>query len=105
GRTRPDPARARSRSGQYAGKESRVSDEGRRRWNRPGRTRADRSGLARRFGTNSHGVLRRGGAVRQRAAPFDSSTGRVNAMDAILIVNAGSSSVKFQVFQVQGRAG
>ena len=25
-------------------------------------------------------------------------------MDAILIVNAGSSSVKFQVFQVQGRA-
>ena len=29
----------------------------------------------------------------------------MNAMDAILIVNAGSSSVKFQVFQVQGKAG
>ena len=29
-------------------------------------------------------------------------SGRVNAMDTILVVNAGSSSVKFQVFAIDG---
>jgi hypothetical protein len=40
-----------------------------------------------------------------RAASRQLYRQRERTMDAILIINAGSSSVKFQVFEVQGKAG
>ena len=49
-----------------------------------------------------HGLLRRGVALCRCAAPPRADCSRVTAMDTILVVNAGSSSVKFQVFAVDG---
>src|SRR5258705_11366565 len=40
------------------------------------------------------------GALRRRMSPQDRPPGRVTLMDTILVVNAGSSSVKFQVFAI-----
>ena len=50
-----------------------------------------------------HGVLRGCGALCRCPAPPRADSRRVNAMDTILVVNAGSSSVKFQVFAVDRR--
>ena len=50
-----------------------------------------------------HGVLRRRGrSMPMRAARSRGAAGGVTAMDTILVVNAGSSSVKFQVFAIDG---
>jgi len=46
--------------------------------------------------------VRGGGALRRRAPPRHGPAGRVTAMDTILVVNAGSSSLKFQVFATDG---
>jgi acetate kinase len=44
--------------------------------------------------------VRGSGALRRGATQNGGVAGGVNAMDAILIVNAGSSSVKFQIFEL-----
>jgi len=48
-----------------------------------------------------HGIVRRCNALCRRAASCPDNR-RVMPMDTILVVNAGSSSVKFQVFAVDG---
>ena len=50
----------------------------------------------------AHGLLRGRGALCRRTAPARADRRGVTAMDTILVVNAGSSSVKFQVFAVEG---
>ena len=50
-----------------------------------------------------HGVLRGGGALCRRPAARSGLTGGVSIMDTILVVNAGSSSLKFQVFAIDCR--
>src|SRR5262249_664401 len=56
------------------------------------------------FGTFARGVLRGGGPLR-RCTPAQCAVAEgVMAMDAILAVNAGSSSVKFQIFGIEGAA-
>ncbi len=59
------------------------------------------SDLACRFAPGPHGLVRDRGALRRRAAPRFNRCGSVNAMDTILVANAGSSSVKFQVFGIE----
>src|SRR5262249_27828431 len=49
-----------------------------------------------------HGLLRGRNPLCRRAAPSRDDGRGVTAMDTILVVNAGSSSVKFQVFAVDG---
>ena len=50
----------------------------------------------------AHGVLRGCDTLCRRTAPPRPDRCSVTAMDTILVVNAGSSSVKFQVFAVDG---
>ena len=102
-RPRADPGRAGSRGRQHAGEESHLPRQGRCGRHRARRARADRSDLARRFACAPAWRPARwrslyADARRRRA----SIAGRVIAMDTILVVNAGSSSVKFQVFAVDG---
>ena len=68
------------------------------RRHRARRAGADHSDLAGRFGARAHGLVRRRGAVCRCAPPQAGRCRRPDAMDTILVVNAGSSSVKFQVF-------
>ena len=65
------------------------------------RPRADRADLARGFGAQPHGLLRGRGALCG-GAPRQQPNGRRvgTAMDTILVVNAGSSSVKFEIFEI-----
>ena len=95
---RADPGRSRSRSRQHAGQEPHLPGQGRCRRHRARRARADHPDLARGFGARAHGLLRRRGALRRCAPRQGRVAGGVTAMDTILVVNAGSSSVKFQVF-------
>ena len=44
---------------------------------------------------------RRGRALCRRAPPHGAAADRVTSMDTILVVNAGSSSVKFQIFAIE----
>ena len=57
------------------------------------------------FGARAHGLLRGRRALRPCAPQHGRVAGGVTAMDTILVVNAGSSSVKFQVFATDGRSG
>src|SRR5262249_38602731 len=55
------------------------------------------------LGAQPHGLLRGGGALRRCAPAHRRRTGRVKrpgdtTMDTVLVVNAGSSSVKFQLY-------
>src|SRR5690606_867323 len=54
------------------------------------------------FGARSDDVLCGRGSLCECKAPAGSNNCRVIVMDTILIVNAGSSSAKFQVFSVDG---
>ena len=49
-----------------------------------------------------HGLLRGGGPICGRPAARHGLAGRVTNMETILVVNAGSSSLKFQVFALAG---
>src|SRR4029434_10734022 len=60
------------------------------------------SHLARGFRALAHGVLCGRGALRRRPAQGFVIAGCVRSMDSILVVNAGSSSVKFELFSVDG---
>ena len=66
------------------------------------RPRSGRADVAGGFAAGADGLLRRRGALRRCAAPSCAGSRRVIAMDTILVVNAGSSSVKFQIFAVDG---
>ena len=79
-----------------------VPGQGRRGRHRARRARADHPDLARGFRAHPHGLLRGRGALCRRAPPRRGLAGRVTAMDTILVVNAGSSSLKFQVFAIDG---
>ena len=92
-------------AGNMLAKNLTLPGEGGQRRHRARRARADHPDLARgfvraRMASCAVAVLyadaRRRARNRQRS---------VNAMDTILVVNAGSSSVKFQVFAVTGEAG
>ena len=78
--------------------------EGRCRGHRARRTRADRPDLAGRLGAHAAGLLR----CRRAPCRCPSARGEpaacVTIMDTILVVNAGSSSLKFQVFGIAGNA-
>ena len=63
---------------------------------------SDRADVARGFAARAHGFLRGCNALCRRTAASRPDSRRVTAMDTILVVNAGSSSVKFQVFAVDG---
>ena len=67
-----------------------------------GATRSDRADVACRFAESAHGFLCGCDALCRRTAAPRPDRCRVTAMDTILVVNAGSSSVKFQVFGVDG---
>ena len=81
-----------------------FSRPGGRGGDRARRTRADHPDLARRFRARAHGVLRGRSALCACAPRHRGAAGGVGcaAMDTILVVNAGSSSVKFQVFETDG---
>ena len=98
-----DPGRARSRGRQHAGQESHLPGEGGCRRHRARRARADHPDLARGFGAHPHGLLRRRRALCRCAPARGRRCRRRDGMDTILVVNAGSSSVKFQVFGIDGR--
>ena len=74
------------------------ADSGR---HRSRRARSHHSDLASRFPQRPHGIVRHFGALCRRPPPRLHRCGRVNAMDTILVANAGSSSVKFQIFEVE----
>ena len=69
------------------------------------RARSDHSHLARRFAAGPHGLLRDRGALCRRPPARVNRCGGVNVMDTILVANAGSSSVKFQVFGIEQDGG
>ncbi len=62
------------------------------------RTRAHHSHFSGGFAQGANGVLRGGGALRRRASARNQPAGGVSVMDEILVANAGSSSVKFELF-------
>ena len=100
---RADPGRARSRSRQHARQEPFVPGQGRRGRDRARGARTDHPHLAGRFRAHPHGLLRGGGPLCGRPTARHRLAGRVTNMETILVVNAGSSSLKFQVFAI-GRA-
>src|SRR5262249_24212119 len=103
-RARADSRRPRPRSRQYAGQESRIHGQGRHGRDRTWGSRADHPDIARGFRAFAHGLLRRGSPLRRRAPTECAAAESMIAMDAILVVNAGSSSVKFQIFAVEAGA-
>src|SRR5262249_40726882 len=64
----------------------------------PWRSRPRRFDVASGLRAQPHGVVRGRRALCQCAPPEGGCRRRVTVMDAILVVNAGSSSLKFQVF-------
>ncbi len=93
--------RARSRSWKHACQESDLFGQSGRRRNRAWRTRTHYSDVTCGFCASSHGFLRGGRHLCRCPPPQGSRASRVTAMDAILVVNAGSSSLKFQVFDIE----
>ena len=75
-----------------------ISCQSRRGRNRARGARADHPHVAGRFRPHPHGLLRGGGPICGRPAARHGLAGRVTDMETILVVNAGSSSLKFQVF-------
>ena len=69
--------RPRPRSRQHAGKEPDLPRQGRRRWHRPRRTRADHSHLACQLGAHPHGLVRRCSALCACAPHRRASAGGV----------------------------
>ena len=57
------------------------------------------------FRAHAHGILRGCCALRGRTPAQGGAAGGVTIMDTILVVNAGSSSLKFQVFETDGKSG
>src|SRR5262245_57486245 len=85
--------------GKASGSETpRVHIAYRHRGDRARRARSDHPDVARGLRALAHGLLRSCGALRPCAPPPGHVAGGMTAMDTILVVNAGSSSVKFQVF-------
>ena len=72
---------------------------------RAGRPRSDRADVAGGFAEIPHGILCRCDALCRRPASPRPNSCSVTVMDTILVINAGSSSVKFQVFAVDGNGG
>ena len=70
------------------------------RGHRARRARADHPHLARRQCADAHGVLRRGRAASPQPNGEAADPGLKPMTDTILVVNAGSSSIKFQLFAV-----
>ena len=95
---RADPRGARSRSRQHARQEPHIPDQGRRRRDRPRRTRTGDPHIARRFRARAPRLVRCRRALRRCPPACLEPPCGVIGMCAILVVNAGSSSVKFQVF-------
>ena len=98
---RPDSGRAGSRVRQHAGQEPRLFCQGGWRRHRARRAGSDHPDIARGLAARPHGVLR-GRDPLCRCAPSPRGNRGMSVMDTILVVNAGSSSVKFQVFAVDG---
>ena len=63
--------------------------------------RAHRAYIACRLRSQPHGVVCRRRALCRGASQIRKHHSRVSRMDAILVVNAGSSSVKFQIFELR----
>ena len=95
-----DPGRAGPRSRQHAGQEPDVPVPCRCRGHRARRTRADHPHLARGPCAHAPGLLRRGCAATATARWRSSRSGPEPMSETILVVNAGSSSIKFQLFSV-----
>ena len=96
---RADSGRAQSRSRQHVGKKPDLLVESGCRGARTRSAGAGHPHLASGFGAYPHGLLRHRLAVRRCAASLNRTSGGVTIMDTILVVNAGSSSVKFRVFE------
>ena len=94
-----DPGRARSRGRQHAGKKSRLPGKSGLGGSGAGCTRAHRPDVARGLRAQPHGVVCRRRALRRGTPGIRKRSTRCDLpMDALLVVNAGSSSVKFQIF-------
>src|SRR4029077_3177661 len=85
---------------QYARKESRVHGQGGHGRAPSPRASGPHPHLARGFRAFAHGLLRGGRPLRRRTSTDCGAAEGLIDMDAILVVNAGSSSVKFQIFGV-----
>ena len=107
GGPRADPGRARSRGRQHAGQEPVLHGQCRCRRDRAGRARADHPDQPRRQRPHPHRFLRGRRALCPR--PPRRRPPRWRRHDAhgrsILVINAGSSSIKFQLFDVTARDG
>ena len=99
------PGRSRPGSRQHAGEEPDLPGQRRRRRHRPGRPRADRPDQQGRQRDDAHGVLRRGGPLRPSPAPRKPDKGMTTMPETILVANAGSSSIKFQLFDIVDETG
>jgi acetate kinase len=87
---------------QHAGQESRLLCQSGWRGHRARCPRTDRADVTGGFTESPDGVLRRCESLRRCTAEPCANSRSVTKMDTILVVNAGSSSVKFQVFAVDG---
>ena len=101
----PDPRRSRPGSRQHAREKSDIPRNADAAGLVLGARVPDHSHLARGFGARAHGLLRCRRALCRCAPPQSGRCRSVIAMDAILVVNAGSSSLKFQVFAIKGSSG
>ena len=100
GGARQRAGRARSRGRQHARQEPDVPGRCRRRRHRAGRARADHPHEPGGFRDDAAGLLRRGLAGRGRGPGQGRDTGGVTMTDTLsLVINAGSSSLKFQLFE------
>ena len=100
------PAGAGPRGRQHSGQAADLPRQCRCRRHRAGRPGADHPDLARRQRARPHGVLRhRRAAGRPAPARRARSQRSSRAMaDAVLTINAGSSSLKFSLWRVDGQA-
>ncbi len=96
--------RARSRGGKHPGQAAHVPRPGRLRRPRRGCARADHPDEPRRQRAHAHRELRRGDAGGACAAP-EFTTGGAGMNDCAVVLNAGSSSLKFCVFERPAAAG
>ncbi len=65
---------------------------------------ADRAHVTRGFRANTPGVVCRRHTQSGRTAPFHSTYNGLRFMESILVINAGSSSLKFQIFALEANA-
>ena len=96
---RRNPGRTGSRSRQHARQEPDVSFRRRRGRHRARCTSSHHTNLARRQGQDPNGIGCSGNAARLQPTGKGPCSGMTD-MDNVLVINAGSSSVKFQLFGI-----